>query len=173
MATMIAGPLAGSVPAQAPPGVRVVSAAATIHTGPRPRSEVVMTATPGTVLEVMDKDGDWYWIYLPPDSFGTRRPGWIAARDVEIVTREAPDTKAPGVEAGGSAERRPDRGRSSRAAEARPSRALIRAERELEEARREYEQLLARPNGGSSRPAPPPSGPPERVSGATSPTASR
>ncbi|MEX2270421.1 MAG: outer membrane beta-barrel protein [Vicinamibacterales bacterium] len=68
---------------------------------PRAKSEVVMSALQGTVLEVIGKDGDWYWIILPRDIHGTRRPGWVAARDVEIVaggTLSTPSPVAPTAE---------------------------------------------------------------------------
>lgn len=75
--------------AQSPPNVRVISRVTSVVVSPRTKSEVVMSAVQGTVLEVLGKEGDWYWVILPPDTHGTRRPGWVAARDVEIVGAQA------------------------------------------------------------------------------------
>lgn len=75
--------------AQSPPSVRVISRVTSVVVSPRTKSEVVMSAVQGTVLEVLGKEGDWYWVILPPDTHGTRRPGWVAARDVEIVGAQA------------------------------------------------------------------------------------
>lgn len=55
------------------------------------------TVSRGTVLEVVDKSGDWYWILLDPNDFGTRRAGWIAAADVEELPEPTPGPVAEPV----------------------------------------------------------------------------
>jgi hypothetical protein len=74
--------------AQTPPSVRVVNKMAQVLTRPVSGAEAVMTAVQGTVLDVMDSDGGWYWVSLPADRSGTRRRGWIQARDVEVVAAD-------------------------------------------------------------------------------------
>lgn len=71
--------------AETSPSVRVVTPKAQMLTRPAPGADLVMTVAQGTVLDVMDNDGGWYWVSLPPDQKGTRRRGWIQARDVEAV----------------------------------------------------------------------------------------
>jgi len=54
---------------------------------------LLMTAAEGTVLEVMHTQGDkfanrdnnWYWVLVPPDTWGVQRHGWISGRDVELL----------------------------------------------------------------------------------------
>ena len=61
--------------------------------------DTLMAAPSGTVLEVVHTRGDlyahrddnWYWVLLPPDTWGSQRLGWIAGRDVE----EAPAPPRP------------------------------------------------------------------------------
>jgi outer membrane protein OmpA-like peptidoglycan-associated protein len=76
--------------AERPAQVRVVNAPARVlrwfHA---PATETVAEVQPGTTLEVLDEDTGWYWVILPPDAHGTRRPGWIRVSDVEPVVRDA------------------------------------------------------------------------------------
>jgi OOP family OmpA-OmpF porin len=66
--------------------------------------EKCMTATKGTVLDVLYVEGDrynhrksnWYWVMLPPDYYGRRRTGWVKGNAVEHV---APPPPAPAVKA--------------------------------------------------------------------------
>jgi opacity protein-like surface antigen len=46
-------------------------------------SETVGTVETGAILQVIERDGDWIWIVLPADAFGTRRVGWIPLTAVE------------------------------------------------------------------------------------------
>jgi outer membrane protein OmpA-like peptidoglycan-associated protein len=54
---------------------------------------LLLTAAEGTVLEVMHTQGDkfanrdsnWYWVLVPPDTWGVQRHGWISGRDVELL----------------------------------------------------------------------------------------
>jgi hypothetical protein len=70
------------------PRVRVVTAKAKVMTRPASGADVVMTAMEGTVLDVIDGDGAWYWVSLPPDRGGMPRRGWIHARDVKLVAAD-------------------------------------------------------------------------------------
>jgi hypothetical protein len=73
------------VSAQTPAHVRVVAKTADVLARPISGADVVVTAGQGTTLDVMDSDSGWYWVLVTPDSNGTRRRGWIHARDVEVV----------------------------------------------------------------------------------------
>jgi outer membrane protein OmpA-like peptidoglycan-associated protein len=67
-----------------------------------PTADVCMTASKGTVLEVLYIDGDrydhknsnWYWVLLPPDQWGTRLTGWIRGSAVEHVQPRPPTPAA-------------------------------------------------------------------------------
>jgi outer membrane protein OmpA-like peptidoglycan-associated protein len=62
---------------------------------PYVKREVMMTAPPGTIFQVLDKEGGMYWIVTNPDAHGTRRAGWISMRNVEIVPETARVRPAP------------------------------------------------------------------------------
>jgi hypothetical protein len=66
--------------------VRVAVPAAKVLESPRSWSDMMITAPADTVFEVIDRDGDYYWVLLPADNNGTRRAGYINATNVEIMT---------------------------------------------------------------------------------------
>lgn len=80
-------PAAAEVP-QTPTHVRVVNDRTRVQRWYRPR-DVLLEVGPGTTFAVLDKEEDWFWVMLPPDAHGTRRSGWIHARDVEPVSEPA------------------------------------------------------------------------------------
>ncbi len=67
--------------------------------------EKCMTASKGTVLEVLFVEGDrynhrnsnWYWVLLPPDHWGRRRTGWVRGNVIEHVAppQPTPASKEP------------------------------------------------------------------------------
>lgn len=71
--------------AQAPGRVRVVTQTSILRWFPYVVSDVLTTVDSGTDLDVIDEESGWYWIITPPDERGTRRPGWIDARDVKAI----------------------------------------------------------------------------------------
>jgi outer membrane protein OmpA-like peptidoglycan-associated protein len=83
--------LGGTASAQSPAYVRVTAQSTDITSRQHGKGDVRMTASPGTVLEVLDTLGDryahketnWYWVVIPPDAHGTRLVGWVSGRDVE------------------------------------------------------------------------------------------
>lgn len=77
--------------------IRVGSATAEVLSRAQARSDVMATTPSGTVLDLLARDGDWFWVVLPPDAHGTRRTGWLHARDVEgaIVKSDAKRTERP------------------------------------------------------------------------------
>jgi len=88
---------AASVSAQAPGWVRVVKEPAPIRRWFRaPVTDVLVMVAPGTTLDVLDQERDWYWVVAPPDAHGTRRAGWIRVNQVEAVfSRPVPAPRAP------------------------------------------------------------------------------
>jgi hypothetical protein len=171
----LSGPLTSHTAAQMPRSVRVVTKAAPIRVAARSSSDVLQTALRCSVFEVMDKEANYYWIYLPPDTYGVRRPGYVSALDVEITTdqpcKDLPTEieEAALKQAEASANEQP-----GDAPAPAPSRKLIKAQNELEQARREYEKATGVPSaavdpaqptaagsdaadGSQAAPAPPPS----------------
>jgi OOP family OmpA-OmpF porin len=88
--------------------------------------EKCMTATKGTIFEVLYVDGDrynhknsnWYWVLLPPDYYGRRRTGWVKGNAVEHV---APPPPAPAAMKASAA----DTPAPAAAAEATPTTAVV------------------------------------------------
>jgi outer membrane protein OmpA-like peptidoglycan-associated protein len=73
--------------AQTLPSLRVLNGATPIvRWYPSVKSDVIATVEPGTSLESLGKEDGWYWVITPRDATGTRRAGWVAARDVEVAT---------------------------------------------------------------------------------------
>jgi outer membrane protein OmpA-like peptidoglycan-associated protein len=86
-----------STMAQTPANVRVVDRPARIQRWFRsPITDVLVEVEPGTTLEVLDEENGWYWVIVPRDVHGTRKSGWIRARNVERVVRAAAPTPDPG-----------------------------------------------------------------------------
>jgi peptidoglycan-associated lipoprotein len=85
--------------AQIPAKVRVVERPAPIRRWWRPPvRDILLYVQPGTTLEVLDRERDWYWIVAPPDAHGTRKGGWIEVEHVEPVV-EPPPSAASGAAA--------------------------------------------------------------------------
>jgi outer membrane protein OmpA-like peptidoglycan-associated protein len=90
----------GTAFAQSVPLVRVVRDGTEISCF-RGEKEVRLTASKGTVLEVVyiegdrykDLDSNWYWVMLPTGVWGTRPAGWIRGDAVEHV--QPPPEPAP------------------------------------------------------------------------------
>ncbi len=76
--------------AQVPGHVRVVGEPAQIvQWFPYVKREVMMTLEPGTVLEVLTRERNYYWVVTPRDAHGTRKAGYIATGSVEAVIETA------------------------------------------------------------------------------------
>ena len=81
----------GSMPALAQPGGTVeVTSIAVVLENPRGDSVVLGTVEPGTVLEVLEIRGVWYFIQAP-DRRAEWRRGWIHARYFEVLTAPPSD----------------------------------------------------------------------------------
>ena len=157
-ATLGAGERGAS--AQVGATVRISSAKATVTRQQNPKSEVVAAMPPGTVLDVLDRDGDWYWVLLPRNENGTRLLGYIRLRDVEAATADPqlfqalkPESSDTQQKTSGRRQKKakPADGSSGQTQKqkANDDRRLERARREFEKAQHDYQRLV--PDG----PAPP------------------
>jgi hypothetical protein len=129
------------------PAVRVVRNQATVFERANVKSGIVAPVTPGTVLEVVDKEAAWYWVLLSRDKNGSRHTGWIEARHVEVETpaalRVAPRTLTGEVEETPSVlNQQPAKPAKPTRADRRAEARMKKAEQELEKARQEYERLV-------------------------------
>lgn len=83
----------GTAFAQSSPLVRVTNEETEITSRTHAQGDVLMIATRGTALTVIDTEGDrytprrsnWYWVLLPRDWWGAQRAGWISGRNVEYI----------------------------------------------------------------------------------------
>ncbi len=80
--------------AQTPRYVRVVNRSDIVRWFPSVPRDVLVTVGPGTELEVLDRQDDWYWVVPPRDAFGARKVGWIPVRDVETILELAVNAPA-------------------------------------------------------------------------------
>jgi hypothetical protein len=140
------------------PTLRVVKDTASVRSRPAPLSEVRQETTRGMLLEAVDRQDDWYWVMLPADGHGTRRPGWIHARDVEIVSEGQPGTVLHHFATVIEAAKAHDHQQSAKEAAEEDAR-LERARLKVEQARREYEAAASQKTGGQGHPAAPPKAP--------------
>ncbi len=111
---------------------------------PSIKSPTLLTASPGTLLEVLDQEGEWYWVLLPPNPRGSRFAGWIHSADTDkgasthnrfvMVTPRPPAPKPQPKEEKPEEERTEEKPKVD-------ERRLKKAEQELEQARRELEKL--------------------------------
>ena len=83
-----AGLLAWAAPASAELVlVRVVGDNVTVKSRPSRTADTLAKPQPDTVLEVLDKDGPWFWVLVARDNHGTQRAGWVKESDVEFVDK--------------------------------------------------------------------------------------
>jgi len=74
---------------------RVKVGPANVYERPRTSSDVVIVVPEGTLLDVLKREGAWYWVYLPPDPHGTRRAGYVPAYLVELVNKTSVEPGIP------------------------------------------------------------------------------
>lgn len=65
--------------------VRVTASKANIRLKPTTQSEIISYVPIGAVLDVIKKDGDWYFVKLPPDEKGIVVTGYIHQSIVEVL----------------------------------------------------------------------------------------
>jgi len=162
---IVIGALAGAAAAvsgQDITTVRVVAEDARVTARPSARSEVMAALAPGAILEVLDREGDWYWVLLHPGAHGTREAGWIRREVIELAqagrngvsmlpptSKElAERRKAERAEQKAQDQARKAEEKARKAAEKSrkaDDQSLKNAERELEKARRDFEKLTEPP----------------------------
>jgi hypothetical protein len=108
--------------------VRIKSPTAAIMSRPAVKGEVFAVASAETLLDTIDREGDWYWVLLPADVNGTRYSGWIHIADVEVET--AGKVARPGAVRNSDEKRQKEKDRQ-----------MEKVKRELEKARRDYEKV--------------------------------
>jgi hypothetical protein len=79
--------------AQAGTVVTVGASAVVVFEKPDKRATRIYTARPQTALELVAREGDWYWVVVPPDDYGVKRAGWVP---VAAIT----DPRAASIEQG-------------------------------------------------------------------------
>jgi outer membrane protein OmpA-like peptidoglycan-associated protein len=110
----------GTAFAQSRPQVRVARDGTELRPTQRAKSDVIMTAALGTVLEVIHIEGDryahrdsnWYWVLLPRDPFGARPAGWIRGDAVEYLPPVETVKPAPAPATGLAEAPRPQQARN-------------------------------------------------------------
>ena len=65
--------------------VRVIGDNVTVKSRPSRLADTLSAPQADAVLEVLSKEGSWFWVLVPRDSHGTQRAGWIRESDVEFV----------------------------------------------------------------------------------------
>lgn len=96
-----AGLLAWAPPASAEVVmVRVVGNDVAVKSRPSRMADTLAKPQADTVLEVLDKEGPWFWVLITRDSHGTQRAGWVKETDVEFLDSAVarfflPPTPAP------------------------------------------------------------------------------
>jgi hypothetical protein len=65
--------------------VRVVGENVTVKTRPSRLSDTMAKPQPDEILEVLSREGSWFWVLVERDSHGTQRAGWVRESDVEFV----------------------------------------------------------------------------------------
>ena len=67
--------------------VRVVGSDVAVKSRPSRTADTLAKPEADTVLEVLDKEGPWFWVLIARDSHGTQRAGWVKESDVEFVDK--------------------------------------------------------------------------------------
>ena len=189
-ALFVAG-FSAAAAAQNVPMVHVVREDAEVRSRPGTDGEVLARATRGAMLETIDMQDDWYWVVLPRDDNGTRRGGWVRARDVEVVgfgeyrttlrhfTEAAAKAKAEADAAAAEQDARIEKARDQVEAaraelDAVQDSALEKARQEVEQARREYEALVQeKPAAAATSPASASAAPTKSATPKTTPKVNR
>jgi hypothetical protein len=138
----------GSAFAQTAATVRTVNRVPVLSR-PTADANVVVTLDKDVVVDVLDHDGQWFWVSLPPDAAGARSRGWVHAADVQSMaagdgTADAPAARrvSSAIPPTGDEIRRAQAQRDQDARERAQAEAKIeQARQHLEEQRRKYEAI--------------------------------
>ena len=74
--------------------VRVTASKANIRLKPDTQSEVVTSVPLGALLDIIKKEGDWYFVKLPPDAKGIVITGYLHQSTAEVI-EEIKETAEP------------------------------------------------------------------------------
>ena len=127
-----------AVSAHAQETIRVVNPDTAINSHPDSKSDVVMIASAGTLLDVLGSEGDWRWVLLPPDGNRSRHDGYLLIKD---VAREAAAKPARAARGSARSQRRADR--DAQRQQQLEERRIEKAKRELEKAREDYDRVAS------------------------------
>jgi hypothetical protein len=67
--------------------VRVVGTDVAVKSRPSRMADTLAKPQADTVLEVLDKEGSWFWVLITRDNHGTQRAGWVKESDVEFIDK--------------------------------------------------------------------------------------
>ena len=65
--------------------VRVIGDNVAVKSRPSRLADTLSTPPADAMLEVLSKEGSWFWVLSPRDSHGTQRAGWVRESDVEFI----------------------------------------------------------------------------------------
>jgi hypothetical protein len=65
--------------------VRVVREDVSVKMRPSRIAETLAKPQRDTVLEVLSREGSWFWVLVERDTHGTQRAGWVRESDVEFI----------------------------------------------------------------------------------------
>jgi hypothetical protein len=65
--------------------VRVLNKDVAVRSRPSRVAETLAVQQPDSVLEVLSKEGAWFWVLIARDNHGTQRAGWIHESEVEFL----------------------------------------------------------------------------------------
>jgi hypothetical protein len=123
---------------------RVLGENVSIKTRPSLLSDVMMVVQPDERLEVLGKEGGWFWVLMARDHHGVQRAGWVREHDIELLNGAAQYFVPTPVAAPKVEEPEPEKVEKPKKAD---DGKLRRAQQELEKARQAYEKLTARTPG--------------------------
>ena len=92
--------------------VRVVGDNVTVKSRPSRIAETLAKPQHDDVLEVLVKEGSWFWVLVESDSHGTQRAGWVQ-RVRRRVRQQRGRALLPGAHAAPGSEEPPERSRGS------------------------------------------------------------
>lgn len=130
--------MAASAASAEPLTVRVVAENARVMSRPMFNGDVMTTVAVDTVLDVLNKEGRWYWVLLERDTHGTQRAGWIREVDVHVAGQpeRSPSGDPAPIAEGPAKVEKPKKVDDRR---------LKETERRLEKARQAFERLQQPP----------------------------
>ncbi|HLP58929.1 MAG TPA: SH3 domain-containing protein, partial [Candidatus Deferrimicrobium sp.] len=71
--------------------VKIIEKQCDIHEKPDFKSNILMQVNTGTLLEVKEKTGEWYHVFLPRKNTGAETTGWVFQSQVEEVKEKKKD----------------------------------------------------------------------------------